>query len=108
MEPALSASPKSQTPQRKTGKAPTDLEDLKDMMKSGLYSILMEPGTMQGLRDLLKCQDKQTRLKAWELALKHAVPVTKDMSEDGGGKIQVNFNIPRPQVDVTPVKTSEG
>lgn len=89
------------TPRRKRTEGMADLEELKERFQSGLYYMLMEAGTLQGLRDLLKCQDKVLRQKAWELALKHAIPILKE-SEEGGGKVIVNMNIPRPPVNVTP------
>lgn len=99
--PASSPTGRLPTPQRRGIKDYGDLEDLKEKFQSGLYSMLQEPKTIQALRDLLTCQDKTLRHKAWELVLKHAVPVMKE-AEEGGGKFIVNLGIPRPERDVTP------
>jgi hypothetical protein len=82
----------------------TDVADLKEAFQTKLYSVLMEPHTMQALRDLLRVGDKDLRKQAWALVLAHVLPIQKDGS-DGPAKIILNMNVPRPpEVNITPME----
>ena len=78
-----------------------DVADLKEAFQNRMYSMLMEPRVIDAFRDLLQAKDKVLRHKAWELALKHAAPVTKE-GDEGPARVIVNMHIPRPEKNITP------
>lgn len=81
----------------------TDVQDLKEVFQQKLYGLLMEPRTIQALRELLRTQDKDLRKRAWALMFEHVLPVSKE-GVDGPGKINLFMNVPRPEQNITPVE----
>ncbi len=61
-----------------------------------LFRLLGEASTLDGFRTLLKSNNQALRLKAWELAMKHAVPVQKEGEVPIAGGINFFLNVPRP------------
>lgn len=101
--PAVTPQSSSKQASRIRKPSGTDVADLKEAFQQKLYNVLMEPKTIQALRDLLRVKDKDLRKQAWALMLNHVLPIQKDGSE-GPAKIVLNMNVPRPEQNVTPVE----
>lgn len=71
------------------------------MFQSKLYNMLSDPSVLKSLRDWLMSGDVKERGKAWELVLKHLIPVGKDGQADGPRSFHVHMGVPRPDQAVT-------
>lgn len=89
---------------RKSRRKVAQIRELETALRTDLVSILQEPEVLARLRQHLLSADDKTSLQAFDMAMKNLL-TAKAPERQGGGKLALNFNFPRPgsdAVDVTP------
>jgi hypothetical protein len=86
---------RTNTPPRTRPTPSVDVDQLRSLFEADLYELLRQPTVMRSLKHLLCSSDVKTSQKAWELVLKHGMPVSKDGEDQGNRSFQLIVNVPR-------------